>query len=178
MEIEIKYRIDYDNPREEHFSESFVHNCETLVAIKDHYYLHLYNRILARIREFACDKGFVWTLKSLNDKQNDISIRDEAEIPVANMKDAVNMLTMLGYTYSHFIDKTRYSIKTDKATVSIDDFVCPNLGKFLEIEVDTNVSADEAEQVIEEVKKALNIPDLPVVHESCFEMSKKFYTKE
>ncbi|MDV3104298.1 class IV adenylate cyclase [Thermococcus waiotapuensis] len=150
MEIEIKFRVTFDEIREkiESLGASFIRE----EAQEDLYFSLPYPQLL-RVRRIAnLGKAFL-TYKVINDPGRNEEF-EELEVEVSNFDTTVEILRRLGFREDVVVRKRRLVYRLGDVTFELNEV--EGLGSFLDIEV-IGDDANRAKEIIWETARKLGL---------------------
>ncbi|WP_297068549.1 class IV adenylate cyclase [Thermococcus sp.] len=150
MEIEVKFRVDFDRMRAaiEGLGAEFIHE----EVQEDLYFLLPYPQLLRVRRISNLDRSFL-TYKLIKDPGRNEEF-DELEVEVSDFETTVEILRRLGYREDVWVKKHRLVYRLGEVTFELNRV--ENLGDFLDIEVITE-DIEEAKRKIWEIAEKLGL---------------------
>lgn len=155
MEVEIKFRVDFDKTKQriEDIGASFVHE-----ELQEDLYFSLPLPNLLRVRRIAnLGKAFL-TYKFIKDPGRNEEF-DELEVEVSDFNTTVEILKRLGFKEDIWVKKRRLVYRLGDVTFELNDV--EGVGAFLDIEVMSD-DIENAKQRIWEVAKKLGLGEKDV----------------
>jgi adenylate cyclase class 2 len=121
-----------------------------------------------RIRN-SSSEGYIVTYKGPR-FQSSTKSRVELNMKVENIQEFLQLLKHLGFEFSAHVTKLRETWKIRDLSISLDDV--KGLGKFVEIEVkvDNEFEAEDAEAIINGFLQKLGLDGKPTIRESYLEL--------
>ncbi|WP_297536370.1 class IV adenylate cyclase [Thermococcus sp.] len=155
MEIEVKFRVDFDRMREkiESLGSSFVGE-----EIQKDVYFSLPLPKLLRVRLIENLNRSFLTYKEIEDPGRNEEF-DELEVEVSDFETTVEILKRLGFREDVVVRKRRLVYKLDSVTFELNNV--EDLGGFLDIEVISN-DVEKAKKKIWEVARLLGLSEKDV----------------
>lgn len=149
MEVEIKFRVEFDRIREkiESIGAKFIGE-----EIQEDLYFSLPPKHLLRIRRIANLGESILGYKEIKDERNEEF--DEIEVKVEDFDKTREILKRLGFKEEVWVKKHRYIYKLDNVTFELNKV--EGLGDFLDIEVMSD-NIEKAKEKIWEIAKLLGL---------------------
>ncbi len=150
MEIEVKFRVDFDRMRAaiEGLGAGFVHE----EVQEDLYFLLPYPQLLRVRRISNLGRSFL-TYKLIKDPGRNEEF-DELEVEVSDFETTVEILRRLGYREDVWVKKHRLVYRLGEVTFELNRV--EKLGDFLDIEIITE-DVEEAKRKIWEIAEKLGL---------------------
>jgi len=155
MEIEVKFRVDFEETKRklESLGASFVRE-----ELQEDVYFSLPLPKLLRVRKIGnLGKAFL-TYKEIKDPGRNEEF-DELEVEVSDFDTTVEILRRLGFREDVVVKKRRLVYRLNGVTFELNDV--EGLGGFLDIEV-ISENVEDAKKKIWEVAKALGLREKDV----------------
>ncbi|ASJ01061.1 class IV adenylate cyclase [Thermococcus gorgonarius] len=152
MEIEIKFRVNFDETREkiESLGASFVRE-----EVQEDLYFSLPYPNLLRVRRIKnLGRAFI-TYKYIRDPGKNEEF-EEIEVEVSNFEKTVEILKRLGFREDVWVRKKRLVYRLDGITFELNEV--EGLGSFLDIEVIED-DVDKAKEIIWETARKLGLSE-------------------
>jgi adenylate cyclase class 2 len=151
MEVEIKFRVEFDRIREkiESIGAKFIGE-----EIQEDLYFSLPPKHLLRIRRIANLGESILGYKEIKDERNEEF--DEIEVRVEDFDKTREILKRLGFKEEVWVKKHRYIYKLDNVTFELNKV--EGLGDFLDIEVMSD-NIKKAKEKIWEIAKLLGLKE-------------------
>ncbi len=168
MEIEVKFRVDFEEIREkiENLGSSFLRE-----EIQEDLYFSLQYPHLLRVRRIInLGKSFL-TYKLVRDPGKNEEF-EELEVEVSNFETTVEILKRLGFREDVRIKKRRLVYRLENITFELN--LVEGLGAFLDIEVISD-SVEDAKRTIWEVAEKLGLSQKDVEPRLYQELIKEKY---
>ncbi len=150
MEIEVKFRVDFDRMRAaiEGLGAEFIHE----EVQEDLYFLLPYPQLLRVRRISNLGRSFL-TYKLIKDPGRNEEF-DELEVEVSDFETTVEILRRLGYREDVWVKKHRLVYRLGEVTFELNRV--EKLGDFLDIEIITE-DVEEAKRKIWEIAEKLGL---------------------
>lgn len=151
MEVEIKFKVEFDRIREkiESIGAKFVGE-----EIQEDLYFSLPHRHLLRIRRIVNLGESILGYKEIRDERNEEF--DEIEVKVDDFDKTREILKRLGFKEEVWVKKHRYIYKLDNVTFELNKV--EELGDFLDIEVMSD-NIEKAKEKIWEIARLLGLKE-------------------
>jgi len=151
MEVEIKFRVEFDRIREkiESIGAKFIGE-----EIQEDLYFSLPPKHLLRIRRIANLGESILGYKEIKDERNEEF--DEIEVRVEDFDKTREIFKRLGFKEEVWVKKHRYIYKLDNVTFELNKV--EGLGDFLDIEVMSD-NIEKAKERIWEIAKLLGLKE-------------------